>query len=101
MTEPGSEFLERLVESKEPDAATGTLRFIAANLTEGERADFGLELLDAVREEGQGRVGYVIESWLMSVAVRIHPDSAAQRKEWDNLYTSGELFVGADHLADA
>jgi hypothetical protein len=79
-----------------PEAAKRSselLAFIASGLLPEERDRFGLELLDAARTP-DGPFHHVLESWLMTVLMRRHPDFELQRKEIGNLERSGELFRG-------
>lgn len=94
--EIGRDFLKAATSAEDLESATDVLSSISSHLTEEEKADFGLQLLDAIRDENDEQVKSVLEGWSMSVLVRTHPDSARQRKEYDNLQRSGELWEGVD-----
>ncbi len=72
--------------------------FIHGGLDEYERSSFGLELLDAARKDAAD-LNQVVACWTLTVAARSHPDFAVQRKEYDNLKLSGDLFEGTELAA--
>src|SRR5439155_19255851 len=69
---------------------------LVGRLTDEEQGRFWGELQAAARTGDEGEVEQVITTWLVSVAVREHPDFARQEKEFRNLVESGELYDGLD-----
>lgn len=68
---------------------------IRANLSTEERRDFGLELLDAARNDAT-QFSHVLGAWVVTSTIRTHPDYGWQTKEFNNLVSSGELWEGVD-----
>ncbi len=65
---------------------------IRETLDEDERRDFAVQLMDCVRAPGNDEgLDDVIAAWWVTSQIRRHPDYAWQKKEYDNLVSSGEL----------
>lgn len=84
-----------------PDTQASTafadfLEQLSGSLNEEERSHFGVEVMDAVRENDMEQFVNVVDAWWFTVRVRNHPDYRVQLKEYWNLYTSGELFEGSN-----
>jgi hypothetical protein len=80
------------------DYVASVFECIKANLTPEERSTFGVELLDAVRND-TSEFSHVLGAWIVTSTIRTHPDYARQTKEFDNLVSSGELWDGVDREA--
>jgi exoribonuclease II len=78
------------------------LRFGAAvevvreHLTEDERDDFALDLMDAVRSGEDFNDAF--HPWWLTAAIRQHPDYAWQKKEYENMKSSGDLLRSAQDV---
>ena len=75
------------------DALALSFDYIRSQLTDDERDDFGLELLDAARSNA-AEFQSVLGTWYMTAHLRTHPDYDVQKKEYENLVMSGELTLG-------
>lgn len=83
---------------EELDTLGSVFECIRSNLSADERRDFGLELLDAARNDAT-QFSHVLGAWVVTSTIRTHPDYLAQTKEFDNLVSSGELWDGIDRQA--
>ena len=76
------------------DQIARVLDFITSQLTDQERDQFALELLDATRHKDERELRELLTAWFVSVHVSQHPDFRRQFKEYQNLVQSGELLAG-------
>lgn len=73
-----------------------TIDVIREALDEHERTDFGVELMDCVRNGGGDHLEEVVHAWFFTAQIRSHPDYAWQKKEYENLQSSGELMASVE-----
>lgn len=77
------------------DELSQTIELIRETLDDDERRDFAVELMDCVRSTNAELLDDVLHEWWLTSQIRRHPDYEWQKKEFDNLRSSGELQMQA------
>lgn len=72
------------------------LQTIVDGLTAEERDRFALEFANAIRSNDADAIHEILSSWLVTAAVRKHPDFERQTAEFQKLVRSGALYEGVD-----
>lgn len=76
------------------DTAADVLTSLRERLSASERNRFDLELLDTARREPD-RLRHLLESWMVTIVVREHPDYEDQYKSFVRYAQDCDLPSGA------
>jgi hypothetical protein len=74
--------------------AADLMSLILANISESEKGKLAWQLSEAIRHGGEA-VTRLLQSWVVTIEVRSHPDYAHQFESFVKMVETRELFKGS------